>query len=112
MFIDGDSEFPTIVGTGTEDYIGTTWGQGRFAHLYQGSPVADEGALRWCFYRYHVVDPIYFYRDIRITMQQIRYLAPHSREPLIYNRRQIFEAGPGRVPKDLTKDGKFERSDD
>jgi hypothetical protein len=112
MYIDGDSQFPTIVGTGTEDYIGTAWGQGKFAHLYQGSPVADEGALRWCFYRYHVVDPIYFYRDIRITMQQIGYLAPHSREPLIYNKRQVFEAGPGRVPKDLTKDGKFERSDD
>ena len=112
MYIDGDSQFPTIVGTGTEDYIGTAWGQGKFAHLYQGSPVADEGALRWCFYRYHVVDPVYFYRDIRITMQQIGYLAPHSREPLIYNKRQLYETGPGRVPKDLTKDGKFERSDD
>ena len=112
MYIDGDSQFPTIVGTGTEDYIGTAWGQGKFAHLYQGSPVADEDALRWCFYRYHVVDPVYFYRDIRITMQQIGYLAPHSREPLIYNNRQLYEAGPGRVPKDLTKDGKFERSDD
>ena len=112
MYIDGDSQFPTIVGTGAEDYIGTAWGQGKFAHLYQGSPVADEGALRWCFYRYHVVDPVYFYRDIRITMQQIGYLAPHSREPLIYNNRQLYEAGPGRVPKDLRKDGKFERSDD
>jgi Protein of unknown function (DUF2961) len=112
MYIDGDSQFPTIVGTGTEDYIGTAWGQGKFAHLYQGSPVADEGALRWCFYRYHVIDPVYFYRDIRITMQQIGYLAPHSREPLIYNKRQLYETGPGRVPKDLTKDGKFERSDD
>jgi hypothetical protein len=112
MYIDGDSQFPTIAGTGTEDYIGTAWGQGKFAHLYQGSPVADEGALRWCFYRYHVVDPIYFYRDIRITMQQIGYLAPHSREPLVYNKRQLFEAGPGQVPKDLAKDGKFERSDD
>lgn len=112
MYIDGDSEFPTIVGTGTEDYIGTAWGQGKFAHLYQGSPVADEAALRWCFYRYHVPDPVYFHRDIRVTMQQIGYLAPHSREPLIYNKRQLYAAGPELIPKDLTKDGKFERSDD
>lgn len=112
MYLDGDTDFPTIAGTGTEDYIGTAWGQGQFNNLYQGSPVADERAFRWCFYRYHVVDPIYFYKDARITMQQIGYLAPHSRGSLIYNKRQILEAGPGRKPKDLTKDGKFERSDD
>jgi hypothetical protein len=112
MYIDGDSEFPTIVGTGAEDYIGTAWGQGKFANLYQGSPVADEGALRWCFYRYHVLDPVYFYKDIRVTIQQIGYLAPHSREPVIYNNRKLIQAGAGQVPKDLTKDGKFERSDD
>jgi hypothetical protein len=45
-------------------------------------------------------------------MQQIGYLAPHSRQPLIDNKRTLFRAGPGRVPMDLTKDGKFERSDD
>ncbi|MDQ3751128.1 MAG: DUF2961 domain-containing protein [Acidobacteriota bacterium] len=83
MYLDGDTSLPTIAGTGTEDYIGTAWGQGKFAHLYQGSPVADEKAMRWSFYRYHVVDPIYFYRDARITMQQIGYLAPHSREDII-----------------------------
>ncbi|HEX8197951.1 MAG TPA: glycoside hydrolase family 172 protein [Pyrinomonadaceae bacterium] len=112
MFLDGDRELPTIVGTGTEDYIGTAWGQGAFAHLYQGSPIADEKTMRWSFYRYHVTDPIYFYRDIRITMQQIGYLAEHSRPPLIENKSTLYRAGPGRVPMDMTKDGKFERSDD
>jgi len=112
MFLDGDRELPTIVGTGTEDYIGTAWGQGAFAHLYQGSPIADEKTMRWSFYRYHVTDPIYFYRDIRITMQQIGYLAEHSRPPLIENKRTLYRAGAGRVPMDMTKDGKFERSDD
>jgi len=112
MFLDGDRALPTIVGTGTEDYIGTAWGQGAFAHLYQGSPVADEKTMRWSFYRYHVTDPIYFYRDIRITMQQIGYLAEHSRPPLIENKRTLYRAGAGRVPMDMTKDGKFERSDD
>ncbi|HEY8562483.1 MAG TPA: glycoside hydrolase family 172 protein [Pyrinomonadaceae bacterium] len=112
MYLDGDRENATIVGTGTEDYIGTAWGQGQFNHLYQGSPVADERAMRWCFYRYHVVDPIYFYKDARVTVQQIGYLAPHSRAPIVYNNRRLIEAGPGRQPKDTTKDGKFERADD
>lgn len=112
IYLDGDRELPTLAGTGAEDYIGTAWGQGRFAHLYQGSPVADEQAMRWAFYRYHVVDPVYFYRDIRVTIQQIGYLAPHSREPIIYNRRKLIKAGPGRVPMDTGGDGKFERSDD
>lgn len=112
MYLDGDRNLPTIAGTGTEDYIGTAWGQGKFAHLYQGSPVADEKTMRWAFYRYHVVDPIYFYRDARITMQQIGYLAPHSREDIIKNKRTLYRAGAGRVPMDLSKDGKFERSDD
>ncbi|HEX8567549.1 MAG TPA: glycoside hydrolase family 172 protein [Pyrinomonadaceae bacterium] len=112
MFLDGDRALPTIVGTGTEDYIGTAWGQGAFAHLYQGSPIADEKTMRWSFYRYHVTDPIYFYRDIRITMQQIGYLAEHSRPPLVENKRTLYRAGAGRVTMDMTKDGKFERSDD
>ncbi len=112
MYLDGDRELATIVGTGTEDYIGTAWGQGAFAHLYQGSPIADEQAMRWSFYRYHVKDPIYFYRDARVTMQQIGYLAPHSRGPVIENKKTLYRAGPGLVPMDTTKDGKFERSDD
>jgi hypothetical protein len=112
IYFDGDQRFPTIAGTGTEDYIGTAWGQGQFANLYQGSPVADERAMRWCFYRYHVVDPIYFRRDIRVTMQQIGYLADWSRGGLVRTGRRIYRAGPGMVEKDLREDGKFERSDD
>jgi hypothetical protein len=112
MYLDGDRALPTIVGTGAEDYIGTAWGQGQFAHLYQGSPIADEKTMRWSFYRYHVNDPIYFYRDARITIQQIGYLAPHSRPPIIENKITLFRAGPGLVPMDTSKDGKFERRDD
>jgi hypothetical protein len=112
IYLDGDRELPTLVGTGTEDYIGTAWGQGQFANLYQGSPVADERAMRWCFYRYHVPDPVYFQRDARVTMQQIGYLADHSRGGPIRTGRKLYSAGPGLVEKDLTTDGKFERSDD
>lgn len=112
MYLDGDTNLPTIAGTGTEDYIGTAWGQGKFANLYGGSPIADEKNMRWCFYRYHVVDPIYFQKDIRVTMQQIGYLAAHSREDIIKNNRTLYRAGSGLVPMDTSKDGKFERSDD
>ncbi|HLM55135.1 MAG TPA: glycoside hydrolase family 172 protein [Pyrinomonadaceae bacterium] len=112
IYLDGDRELPTLVGTGTEDYVGTAWGQGQYAHLYQGSPVADEGANRWCFYRYHVPDPVYFYREARVTMQQIGYLADHSRGGLVREGRKLYRAGPGLVEKDIRTDGKFERADD
>ena len=112
IYLDGDTQFPTIAGTGTEDYVGTAWGQGRYANLYQGSPVADEGQMRWCFYRYHILDPVYFRRDIRVTMQQIGYLADHSRGAIVREGRKLYRAGPGLVEKDVREDGKFERSDD
>lgn len=112
IYLDGDRALPTLAGTGTEDYVGTAWGQGAFAHDYQGSPIADEKNLRWCFYRYHIPDPIYFYKDIRITVQQIGYLAPHSRPAIVENKRRLYRAGPGRVEMDTSKDGKFERDDD
>ncbi len=112
IYLDGDTALPTLAGTGAEDYIGTAWGQGRYANLYQGSPVADEARMRWCFYRYHVVDPVYFRRDVRVTIQQIGYLADHSRGGFYRTGRQLYRAGPGKVLMDMTKDGKFERVDD
>ena len=68
--------------------------------------------MRWCFYRYHVPDPVYFQKDVRVTIQQIGYLAPHSRTAIIENQRRLYRAGPGLVEMDITKDGKFERTDD
>lgn len=69
IYLDGDSELPTLNGTGTEDYIGTAWGQGTFAHQYQGCLVADEPNRQWSFYRYHIPDPVYFTKDCRVTIQ-------------------------------------------
>jgi hypothetical protein len=112
IYLDGDRELPTLAGTGTEDYVGTAWGQGAYSQMYQGSPIADDRAGMWAFYRYHVPDPVWFHRDIRVTMQQIGYLAPHSREAIVREGRPLYRAGPGRVPMDLSRDGKFERSDD
>lgn len=112
IYLDGDNELPTIAGTGTEDYVGTAWGQGQYAHLFQGSPIADETNFRWCFYRYHIPDPIFFYKDVRVTMQQIGYLAQHSRKAIVENNRRLIRAAPGSVEMDTSKDGKFERTDD
>lgn len=71
MYMDGDRELPTIVGTGTEDYIGTGWGQGVYKHRYQGSTVSDNKTGQYAFYRYHIPDPVYFHQELRVTMQQI-----------------------------------------
>ncbi|HEX8380303.1 MAG TPA: glycoside hydrolase family 172 protein [Allosphingosinicella sp.] len=71
--LDGDrSAAPTLVGTGTEDYIGTAWGQGAYINRYQGAPIATwEGEGRWTFYRFHVPDPIFFSREIEVSLQMI-----------------------------------------
>jgi hypothetical protein len=71
MFIDSDTDYPTLAGTGTEDYIGTAWGQGQYSHRYQGCPLADEKNKEWSFYRYHVPDPVFFQSQIKVTFQQI-----------------------------------------
>ena len=68
VYLDGDTDFPTLVGTGTEDYIGTAWGQGAFNNMTQGCPYVREDSAA-CFYRFHTVDPIFFGKEIRVTMQ-------------------------------------------
>jgi hypothetical protein len=112
VYLDGDTELPTLAGTGTEDYIGSGWGMGPFANPYAGCPVADEKNARYCFYRYHVPDPVYFQRDVRVTIQQIGYIWQDNRPPVVAAGRQLYKAGPGLVPMDVSKDGKFERTDD
>lgn len=85
VFLDGDSEFPTICGTGLEDYVGTAWGMGRHHAPFGGSPIdirppqSDDTALAAPapspdfvgFYRWHIMDPIIFRHDLRVTIQQI-----------------------------------------
>lgn len=71
MYLDGDKEFPTIAGTGAEDYVGTGWGMGTYHHQYQGTTVADPKAGKFSFYRWHIPDAIYFDKNIKITLQQI-----------------------------------------
>jgi hypothetical protein len=71
VYLDGDNKRPTLNGTGTEDYIGSGWGQGAFAGQQFGSLVSDEKNDIYAFYRFHLSDPIYFHKDCRVTIQQI-----------------------------------------
>ena len=72
IYLDGDRDNATLVGTGTEDYIGTAWGQGAYVNRYQGAPIANwDAGGRWTFYRFHVPDPIWFHDQIKVTIQQI-----------------------------------------
>lgn len=84
FFIDGDDRFPTICGTGTEDYFGGAWnfeqpiGQYRyFSTAYQGLvDIIPEDSIyvtdqKFSMYRWHVSDPIYFSKDLRVEIQAI-----------------------------------------
>ena len=75
VFLDGDAEFPTICGTGTEDYFGGAWCfKQNFSAPYLGYPQGASTGLpgnRHGLYRFHILDPIRFAKDLRITMQAI-----------------------------------------
>jgi len=67
----GDDVKPTLCGTGTEDYIGTGWGQGVYSHRTQGCLVADSENREYCFYRYHLDDPVFFDGSCQVSIQTI-----------------------------------------
>jgi hypothetical protein len=84
FFMDGDGEFPTICGTGTEDYFGGAFdfdvpGQGYtvFTTPYLGlcQVLKPDGLYRsqqrFGMYRWHVMDPIRFEQDLRVTIQAL-----------------------------------------
>jgi len=83
FYLDGDAEHPTIRGTGTEDYFGGSYNWdvgGRYVPYstpYMGMhQVSQPDGLyqsqqRFGMYRWHVVDPIRFARDLRVTIQAL-----------------------------------------
>lgn len=93
IYLDDDDEYPTLCGTGTEDYIGTGWCQGEFSQLYGGCTIADEEKMHLCFYRYHVPDPVWFQKAIRVTIQQIGSWNPDLMRFFRENGSSIFRAG-------------------
>ncbi len=70
IYLDGDGQLPTIVGTGAEDYVGSGWGLGKFINRTQGCPVAeDTTGGYWSLYRFHLEDALYFQKNIHATIQ-------------------------------------------
>ncbi|MBK7710344.1 MAG: DUF2961 domain-containing protein [Bacteroidales bacterium] len=114
IYIDGDTDYPTLCGTGTEDYIGTGWGQGVFVNQYQGCTIANEKGFEYAFYRFHIPDPVFFYNDIRVTIQQIGFAGKEAIEKLSNMKDPIYNAEEKMKPVDFSKDLSyilFERSD-
>ena len=94
FYIDGDVEYPTICGTGTEDYFGGSWSfakqvngktvEQNYCTPYLGYPYYsshddtvhnlyhnDDCMPMRGFYRWHIQDPICFDEDLKVTIQQI-----------------------------------------
>ena len=71
VYRDGDREFPTICGTGSEDYVGLSWGIQQTPYRYNGCCLNENGFVT--MYRWHLPDPIYWEKECRITIQQIGY---------------------------------------
>lgn len=84
FYMDGDKEFPTICGTGTEDYFNGSYGFENKWGTYQdfSSPFsgfvhilgADSNNAyphRLGLYRWHIMDPVRFDKDLRVTMQAL-----------------------------------------
>jgi hypothetical protein len=87
FYLDGDTDWPTICGTGTEDYFGGAWGfpdpeeerYETYSTPYLGFPqvIVPDGHRRtqerFGLYRWHVMDPIRFRRNLRVIIQALGY---------------------------------------
>jgi len=98
FYIDGDKNYPTIVGTGTEDYFcGSYDFENPVTHQYQEFSTAYSGLHqvikpdglyksqeRFGMYRWHIMDPVRFENDLKVTIQDLgwqsggRYLPQES----------------------------------
>lgn len=97
FYIDGDDLFPTICGTGTEDYFCGSYnfdvgkekgGYREFTTPYSGLPqvIRPDGLyasqMRFGMYRWHIMDPIRFERDLRVTIQALGWRSGRRYLPL------------------------------
>ncbi len=92
FFIDDDNEYPTICGTGTEDYFGGAWGfygteerEEPFCTPFLGLPLVKHGLKqvpKYGMYRWHILDPIRFRRAIRVTVQALGWWPDGRFQPL------------------------------
>jgi len=87
FYMDGDTDHPTICGTGTEDYFGGAWGFGgeTYSTPFLGYPLyrKEPGEVpRHGLYRWHVLDPIRFKRGLKTTIQALGWWPNGKFEPL------------------------------
>jgi hypothetical protein len=96
FFIDGDDEYPTICDTGTEDYFGGAWCyyedlhdkpvEVPFSAPFLGLPLATTGGpeapRRFSLYRWHLLDPIGFGQDLKVTIQALGWYPDKTYQPL------------------------------
>ena len=84
FYLDDDADFPTICGTGTEDYFGGAWNfehprgtYGSYSTAFLGLPqvIKPDGLYRsqqrFGMYRWHIMDPIRFEQALRVTIQAL-----------------------------------------
>ncbi len=85
FYLDGDKEFPTIAGTGTEDYFCGSYNfENHETKKYQmfSTPYSGlaqvlppdqiyEVGQRFGLYRWHITDPVRFKKDLRVTIQAL-----------------------------------------
>lgn len=85
FYLDGDREFPTINGTGTEDYFNGSYDfENQEKHQYEEftSPYSGlvqvvrpdglyQSQTRFGLYRWHIPDPVRFDKDLRVTIQDL-----------------------------------------
>lgn len=94
VFVD-DEPLPSLFGTGSEDYYNYSWSSPDiFAYPYCGQPRNDGPGNRGFVtnYRWHVVDPLPFKRNVRFYME----LYSHERTPgLSYGRIGYHYGRPG-----------------
>ena len=69
IFIDGEKE-PSINGTGTEDYFNHAWGMQKNQFPFFGSIIHESDFAGYqVSYRFHIPDPVYFSKSIRVTIE-------------------------------------------
>lgn len=74
IFIDGE-KFPSLYGTGTEDYFNTAFGPWtEFSAPYHGI-IVNSGDEKWRWkgkntvFRFHIEDPVMFEKSIKVTIE-------------------------------------------
>jgi hypothetical protein len=86
FFMDGDKQYPTICGTGTEDYFGGAWCFGEtYSTAFLGYPFCrkEPGEVpKHSVYRWHVLDPIRFQQDLKVTIQALGWWPNRKFQPL------------------------------